>query len=195
MKSIAKYEENVKNGTAYFAFSTNPVPGACNARKRGSYRKSPCFCPCSAPPCRNPQGTRPDAAAAANMVAAATIFPPQALDRMAWPSCPPKYGGVFFRFCLGCAIASIGRPNLLDMSVPKNTPGTVTATVPDTNHLRPLRQASGGRADPGGAWPKPGKAAHPRPSWLRKSTGKPCVRGFLRLPAAARTALNRRTGR
>ena len=114
------------------------------------------------------------------MVAAATIFPPQALDRMAWPSCPPKYGGVFFRFCLGCAIASIGRPNLLDMSVPKNTSGTVTATVPDTNHLRPLRQASGGRADPGGAWPKPGKAAHPRPSWLRKSAGKPCVRGFLR---------------
>lgn len=86
----------------------------------------------------------------------------QSLDRMAWPSCPPKYGGVFFRFCLGCAIASIGRPNLLDMSVPKNTPGTVTATVPDTNHLRPLRQASGGA---------------PLPAALGRSPARPRIRG------------------
>lgn len=195
MKSIAKYEENVKKRYRIFCIFDQSGPRGLQCSETRLIPEEPLLLPLFCPALPQPTGNASRCGGCRKYGCGGDYFPsagsrPDGLAELS----TQVWRGVF-RFCLGCAIASIGRPNLLDMSVPKNTPGTVTATVPDTNHLRPLRQASGGRADPGGAWPKPGKAAHPRPSWLRKSTGKPCVRGFLRLPAAARTALNRRTGR
>lgn len=151
MKSIAKYEENVKKRYRIFCIFDQSGPRGLQCSETRLIPEEPLLLPLFCPALPQPTGNASRCGGCRKYGCGGDYFPsagsrPDGLAELS----TQVWRGVF-SVLLGVCNRFNRAPNLLDMSVPKNTPGTVTATVPDTNHLRPLRQASGGRADPGGA--------------------------------------------
>ena len=195
MKSIAKYEENVKKRYRIFCIFDQSGPRGLQCSETRLIPEEPLLLPLFCPALPQPTGNASRCGGCRKYGCGGDSFPsagsrPDGLAELS----TQVWRGVF-SVLLGVCNRFNRAPEPAGYERPQKHAGHGYGNRARHRSSPPLAAGFRGRSAPGGAWPKPSKAAHPRPSWLRKSPGKPCVRGFLRLPAAARTALNRRTGR